>query len=414
MTTLLDFPSSVPGSKNLPMSLPTENENKDKKNVLLVEPIKDRKYPSMALMKLSEMHKKKGNNIHFVRGYQYFLPFNPDIIHITSLFSWDFQEVANVTASYKNVFPNAEVQVGGVMATLLAKDFEEATGTAPHQGILPEAEHCKLDYTIYPELEYSIAYTSRSCIRKCAWCYLGLGHEGRYQEIQNWRELYVNPRLERILFHDNNFLACSDKHFNKTVADLRRLGKTVDFNQGLDARLLTTEKAKKLRRVRINPIRFAFDSIDIDGDIQKGIKTARENRMKGEISIYMLFNFNEKPDEIWYRMNELNKLKVSIFPMCFQPLKGKYAKIKSGERNGQVFQGFVGKHWNPDLLRGFRLIIREEFIGGSIGSGLTRDKFQDVFGASGDTFEDILMDYKRRHDKLIEDDKEQTRIEGTT
>ena len=79
------------------------------------------------------------------------------------------------------------MKVGGVLATVLAKEVEQETGIAPHKGLLDKAgilddneiiiDNLPLDYSILEEIEYKYpennayyGYMTRGCIRKCSFC----------------------------------------------------------------------------------------------------------------------------------------------------------------------------------------------------------------------------------------------------
>lgn len=360
-------------------------------NVLLVEPVAKATYPSMGLMKLSSMYKSRGDTVSFTRGLSYFLPREADVICITSLFTWGYQEVIDSINFYKARYPGAEIRVGGVATSLLADKIAQETGVTPHKGLLQEAEAYPLDYTVYPRIGHSIAKTSIGCIRKCGWCAIRI-LEPEYHEIPDWDKYYVNPRhSKRILFHDNNFLASTEEHFTETIAKIRRLGASVDFNQGLDCRLYDDFHAKKLRMIRVSPLRFSWDSRLVDDSIVDAITRSKKMRA-GETSVYMLFNFNERPEEIWNRMDVLNSLRVTVFPMCYQPLDQLY---KSGIDEEGGWTGHRSRHWSVEALTGFRRLVSWETIDGSIGSGMTRERFHSLFGEHQEDFEGKLCEWKR-------------------
>jgi len=68
---------------------------------------------------------------------------------------------------YQLLYPDAEIKVGGVMATLLPDLIERETGIIPYAGLLMEVEECPPDYSFFPNLRYSITFASRGCFKKC-------------------------------------------------------------------------------------------------------------------------------------------------------------------------------------------------------------------------------------------------------
>lgn len=206
---------------------------REKKKILLVEPYYKRTLVPLPLMKISSLHKQSGDEVRYQRGEGWFInDYKPDIIYITSLFTWDYYTVVKTINSYKAKFPKSEIKVGGTCASLLSKDMEKDTGIKPHFGAWDEVDQIVPDYSLFPSIGYSLGVTTRSCIRKCPWCF-SWRIEGEYREIKNW-DKFINLSKPRIIFMDNNFLACSDEHFYGVIKKLKEINKPFDFNQSLD------------------------------------------------------------------------------------------------------------------------------------------------------------------------------------
>ena len=98
----------------------------------------------------------------------------------------------------------------------------------------------------------------------------------------------------------------------------RKLGITqIDFNQGLDCRLLDEYKIELLSKIKITPLRLAFDNCSEDGYIQNAIKLAQRYGFR-DIRVYVLYNFEsdyDTPEYFFYRVNEINKLGALSYPM---------------------------------------------------------------------------------------------------
>lgn len=60
-----------------------------------------------------------------------------------------------------------------------------------------------------------------------------------------------------IVLNDPNILAC--KEWKDLLGQLEESRAKIDFNQGLDARMLTEEKCEAIARLRISEIHFAWD-----------------------------------------------------------------------------------------------------------------------------------------------------------
>jgi hypothetical protein len=347
--------------------------------VLLVEPGYTTLFPPLGLLRISTWHKQKGNKVDFVKenppidyfGYSYpKLKEWYDLIYITSLFTYHHKEVVSSIKKYQLLYPDAEIKVGGVMATLLSDLIKRETGITPHIGLLMEVEECPPDYSLFPNLRYSITFTSRGCFRKCRYCVVPT-IEPLYFVRENW-EKDVLPAHERIIFWDNNWLG--SPNFYKDVEKLKNIGKNYDFNQGLDCKLFDEEKVKLLRQTKIHPLRFAFDNPSQDGDIQKAILIAKNHGFR-DIRVYVLYNSEEKydtPEYFYYRVNKLNKLGAAVYPMRYRPIKSVHAH-------------WVSPRWDKEILRGLKLTLVFFYKGGIIKKG--RNGFLRMLGGNPEEFE---------------------------
>lgn len=341
-------------------------------DILLVEPPYPRTFLPMGLMKISTYHKNLGDIVTYTRDSSFwFVGGNYDKIYITSLFTWDLPIVVQTINSAKKRYPNADIKVGGLLATILPDEIKKRTGISPHIGLFHDVEHCKLDYSLCERIKYSFGFTSRGCIRKCQFC-LVRKHEPDYSEIVDWYEQYYNDkaRTNRFILMDNNFLAASDEHFKGVIDKVEEKKLSIDFNQGMDARLFTEEKAKEFARIRIEPIRFSFDSMAQDSDVQKAIDLCRKYDISTDISIYVLYNFKEGPEEIYYRMSEIARHGGNIFPMLYRDINAIDTKTLKGNGKWSTEQidnfrrlGWYFRHYNRGIIftRGIDSYINDFF-----------------------------------------------------
>jgi hypothetical protein len=121
----------------------------------------------------------------------------------------------------------------------------------------PEVEATYPDYSIYPNFKSAIGFLTRGCIRNCPWCIVPR-KEGHIRPAATWQEI-KRPDSREIIFMDNNVLACD--HGLQQIEKMGNEKVWVDFNQGLDARLITPEVAQLLSRVRwIRFVRLSCDT----------------------------------------------------------------------------------------------------------------------------------------------------------
>jgi len=372
------------------------------KNVLLVEPAYKNPYPPLGLMKISTWHKRKGDTVQLIKD----TPHNQtldlfeqkekcykklrdhyDIIYITSLFTYQAHYVIESIRYYKNRFPKAKIKVGGIMATLLPDYIKEKTNIQPHVGLLRGAENCPPDYSWYPGLPFSISFTTRGCPRNCPFCAVKK-HEPKFKVRPNWPE-DIDVTKGKIIFWDNNWLA--SPNFEKDAKRLKKFRKVgitgIDFNQGLDCRLLDEDKVKLLSQIKIQPLRLAFDNCSEDGHIQKTIQLAQKYGFK-DIRVYVLYNFddnNDTPEYFYYRISEINKLGALAYPMRFRALNN---------ANGQ----YISSKWDNKLLRGLKLSLMFYYTKGMISK--KREAFKNIYGNNAKAFKHKLYEIYEKDKKI--------------
>lgn len=190
-------------------------------------------FPNLALMRLSGYHKGLGDTVDWWNGFEHY-----DRVYMSKVFTF--------SPDIDTVIDADEVIRGG-------------TGYKDYGSLPPEVEATYPDYSIYPGFKSAIGFLARGCIRNCPWCIVPR-KEGRIQPAATWREI-KRPDSREIVFMDNNVLACD--HGLQQIENMGDQPVWVDFNQGLDARLITSEVAKLLSR--LHWIRFVRMSCDAEG-----------------------------------------------------------------------------------------------------------------------------------------------------
>lgn len=204
----------------------------------------DSNYPNLALMKISGWHKSKGDDV------QWYNPFDEyDLVYMSKIFSF--------TEDYGLYMNNTkEIKRGG-------------TGYDMHIKLPENIEYAIPDYSIYPGINKRTAYgfLTRGCPNKCKWCVVPR-KEGEIKPYMDVEDVAIDGRTNLILM-DNNILAC--EYGINQIQKIIDKGYRVDFNQALDARLVTEKTARLLAKVRwIDVIRFGCDT-------QKQIKECEES-----------------------------------------------------------------------------------------------------------------------------------------
>jgi hypothetical protein len=153
--------------------------------------------------------------------------------------------------------------------------------------------------------------TTEGCIRKCGFC--GVSKiEPAYLELEDWPDLPI--------LCDNNILAASEKHFDKVCDRLEKHGHC-DFNQGIDARLLTDYHAERLRRIGESTIRLSLDNPAMRDPFENAYIVLRRAKFpKRLIRSYVLCGFNDTPELAWEQCEFVESHGVKALPMWFHPL----------------------------------------------------------------------------------------------
>ena len=179
--------------------------------------------------------------------------------------------------------------------------------------------------------------------------------------------------VENILAVDDFFAPKFEKIYkNKAKA------RYVDFNQGIDSRLINERNIKKLAEIPIRPLRIAFDHWELWEVYEKSVRLAAENGIT-HLSNYLLYNFKDKPIELYYRMKKnvelCDELGISIysFPMKYHPIQDpKYFRDRT----------YLGEHWNRKFIRSVQAILNS--TKGKIGRG--KSFFAEAFGKDEEGF----------------------------
>lgn len=199
-------------------------------------------FPNLALLKLAAYHRAQGHSV------EWHLPLmSYDIVYSSKVFSW----------TPEDAYLPRNAQKGG-------------TGYASNN-ILPDAiEHICPDY-VFGHVDFSLGFLTRGCIRSCPWCIVPQ-KEG---EIRAHADIEEFSRHKNVILMDNNVLA--HPHGIEQIEKIARLGLRVDFNQGLDARLIDADIARRLAALRwMHPLRLACDHKNQMPDIEKAVRLLRK------------------------------------------------------------------------------------------------------------------------------------------
>ena len=406
-------------------------------NILLIEPGYPNKYPPLGLMKLAAYHGPLGrrDNVTFIKGENRdMLRHVWDRVYVTTLFTFEWKRTASTIDFAIQAAGNQpeRVFVGGIAASLMHDSFLNEprwAGVRFIKGLLdgspPLALQLSLedyefgsddlkgepieervpDYNILDQIEYKypvhdayFGYASRGCVRKCSFCGVP-ALEGAQREMPPLVKLVEGVNMAHgvkkdLVLMDNNITASA--RYKEVIAEIRDLGFTpgakltrdghrqvkrrVDFNQGVDARILAKSDMflREMATICISPLRIAFDHIGVRKVYERSVRMAADNQITS-LSNYMLYNFKDTPVDLYERMrlnislNEELGIRIWSFPMRYQPVT-----LKD--------RSHVGEKWNRYYLRSFQIMLQATR---GVVSG-NPSFFLRAFGENSGEFENLL------------------------
>ncbi|WP_270641908.1 hypothetical protein [Paraclostridium sordellii] len=359
-----------------------------------------------------------------------------DRVNVSTLFTFEYEKTIEAIDYAKELVGKENVYTGGILATLMPDKLRADTGVTVNTHQLTSSKMIGYDddvnidiltpdYSILCNTEYEYenedayyAYTTRGCGMNCGFCAVKTLEPvfepfiSIKNQINKVKELYGEKK--DLLLMDNNVL--KSKHLDMIVDEIKELGfekgatyknprtgkirqRFVDFNQGLDAFLMTEPKAKLLGQIATKPARIAFDHIEDEEVYVKAITLAATNGVNN-LSNYLLYNaeaFGGKgrqykadgPEDLYRRLEinvelqeELNKnrsqdderVHIFSFPMRYIPLDDKT-------------RGYVGPKWTKKQLRAVQTILIP-----TQGKGVSsKSFFEAAFGKTKEAFIETIQ-----------------------
>ena len=253
-------------------------------------------FPNLALMKLSAWHKANGDSVEWYEPLFAVEPF--DRVYMSKVFTF--------TPDYPYPVNANEISRGG-------------TGYKLYDVNLPnEIESIFPDYSIYPKFHFATGFLTRGCIRNCPWCIVPK-KEGKLHAVNTWQNI-KRPDSRDIVFLDNNVLA-SD-HGITQIEDMIGKDVRIDFNQAMDARLVTPEIAKILSKVKWidSTLRFACDTSAMIPALRQAVAYLGENGVKPyRIFVYTLI---QDVEESLARIKAMDEIGVQAFGQPYRDFDG--------------------------------------------------------------------------------------------
>lgn len=240
-------------------------------------------FPNLALMKLSAWHKAQGDTVEWWWGFRDY-----DRVYMSKVFDSTYSQDQPEPLNAK------EIIKGG-------------TGYGLNNRLPDEVEHIYPDYSLYPALTKDTAYgfLTRGCPRGCHFCVVAEKEGRASRKVADLSEWWRDQKCIELL--DPNLLAC--REHMELLGQLADSGAYVNFNQGLDCRLLTEENIAGIEQVKLKKIHFAWDYMKESDAVLKGLKlyAERATRKPGGAfaAVYVLVNYDTTMEENLHRIYTL-------------------------------------------------------------------------------------------------------------
>lgn len=276
-------------------------------------------FPNLCLMKLSSYHKSLGNTVewHSPNTSMY------DIVYMSKIFSDEYSKPVSEPLNTK------EVIKGGSGYAIQLVNGKEVYNKELDPDLPYEIEHMYPDYSLYPEMtgygknkknQTAYGFLTRGCPRGCSFCHVA-SKEGRCShKVADLSEFWSGQGT--ICLSDPNILAC--REYKDLLQQLVDSGAKIDFNQGLDSRLLTPEKAEYLAKMNLKTPHFAMDSMESMEQVKRGLKmyVNAYKRIHGcwnwrNAKVFLLTNFNTTHDQDMQRIHVIQECECYPYVMIY-------------------------------------------------------------------------------------------------
>lgn len=265
-------------------------------------------FPNLALMKISAWHKSKGD---FVRWYEPFdgLIEKYDKVYISKIFSFSNDYDLPIYAE--------QIVKGGSGYCIELVDGKEVYRTEKDNTLPEEVEHIYPDYSLYGIEDTAYGFLTRGCPRNCAFCHTTQKDGCKSYKVANLSEFWNGQK--NVVLLDQNILACKDHA--ELLEQLIESNAKVEFNGGLDIRMINKKNIELIKQLNLKCIHFAFDRWQdkdiIEPKLREFASLTGFNKDKGRVMVYVLCNYDTTLEQDIYRIQLCRELKFSPYPMIY-------------------------------------------------------------------------------------------------
>lgn len=261
-------------------------------------------FPNIPLMKISAWHKAKGDHVEW---YDPMFSGHVDRVYMSKVFSF--------SPDYEYCIDADEIVQGGSGYCISLQNGLEVFDRSKDIPLAPEVEHIYPDYSLYGITDTAYGFLTRGCPRGCGFCHVEAKEGRASRKVADLKEFWDGQK--NIVLCDPNILAC--KQWKDLLQQLIDSKAYVDFNQGLDIRLMTEEKAEMLKRVKVKSLHFAWDRYEDKDKILPKLKMFKEITGMNErnLIVYVLCNFNTTIEQDLERIYTLRDMGYWAYVMLY-------------------------------------------------------------------------------------------------
>lgn len=261
-------------------------------------------FPNLALMKLSAWHKAQGDEVQW---YQPMFTGHCDKVYMSKVFSF--------SPDYPYYIDADQIVKGGTGYCISLLDGKEVFNKQLHKNLPQEVENMTPDYSLYGTQDTAYGFMTRGCPRGCEFCIVGKKEGLCSKKVSDLSAFWSGQK--NIVLNDPNTLACRD--WEDILGQLKESGSYVEFNQGVDIRLMTDKKAEMIKDIKTKLIHFAFDKYEDWDIVTKKLKMFKKitGWKHGKVVVYILCNFNTTMEQNLERIQFVRELDFSPYVMLY-------------------------------------------------------------------------------------------------
>jgi len=300
------------------------------------------RYIPIGLLKLGSLYRKMGATVELIRGEGMPLK-KPDLVLISSLFTYWWQPVWASVKTYKTLYPDTKVVIGGLYASIMPDHCKQSGCDEIHTGLVEEAEGLIPAYDLIPDYDKCVIHASRGCVRSCNFCY---AHklEPKYEPKKSIKNEIVKAKVS---FLDNNLLG--NPYIEDILKELieERINSSYCLS-GVDAAFVTKDIAELMFEANFRDIRISFDRADEERPCERAIRYFEgAGYSRNDLGVFVLYNFEDTFDEV-------EKRRILIKDWGAHIIKQRYIPIPS------LTNTYLHPNWTEEGCEQFAINCRKQ------------------------------------------------------